>query len=192
MVTKLKHVPTSDSPLLEGCPQHGVSFFDPQQNGTDTSTTTPVFNHPSTGGELSTKRNKVLEINGIIVTPNPILELPYNPKLKERARALRQARNLSKVLFWKQVTKNGFHNIDFDRQRVIGNYIADFYVKQLGLVIEIDGSSHNGKKEYDATREDYLISLKLKVYRITVGGILNNIATTMIELEDYIIKHYSK
>lgn len=192
MVAKIKHIPASDSPILEGCPQDGVSFLYTQQNGIKVSTTTPVFDHPFIGDELSAKRNKVIEINGIILKPNPILELPYNPKLKERARALRQARNLSEVLFWKQVTKSGFHNIDFDRQRVIGNYIVDFYVKQLGLVIEIDGSSHNGKEEYDAIREDYLKSFKLKVYRITVGDILNNLATTMTELEEYIVKHYGK
>ncbi|MBP1163359.1 very-short-patch-repair endonuclease [Chryseobacterium sp. PvR013] len=39
-----------------------------------------------------------------------------------------------------------FHTIDFDRQRIIGNYIVDFYVKTLGLIIEIDGSSHDEKE----------------------------------------------
>ena len=202
MVAKIKHVPASDSPLLEGCPQDGVSFLNTPRGKTLNKTkqqdiacskkTTPVFHHPSKGGEVSTKFNKVLKINDILLQPNPILELPYNAKLKEKARALRQARNLSEVLFWKQVTKGGFHTIDFDRQRVIGNYIVDFYVKQLGLVIEIDGSSHSGKEKYDSFREDYLKSLKLKVYRITIGDILNNMATTMIELEEYIVKHYSK
>lgn len=167
MVAKLKRAPTSNPPLTEGCPQDGVTFFD-------------------------TQRTKVLEINGIILNPNPILELPYNSKLKERARSLRQARNLSEVLFWKQVAKGGFHKIDFDRQRVIGNYIVDFYVKQLGLVIEIDGSSHIGKEDYDSVREEYLKTLNLKVYRITVEDILNNMTKTMTELEEYIIKNYGK
>src|SRR5699024_8276684 len=34
--------------------------------------------------------------------------LPYNPKLKERARALRKAGNLSEVLFWNQVKQTQF------------------------------------------------------------------------------------
>jgi len=55
----------------------------------------------------------------------------------------------------------GFHRIDFDRQRVIGNFIVDFYVKALGLVIEIDGSSHIGKEDYDKQRQNYLESLGL-------------------------------
>lgn len=71
--------------------------------------------------------------------------LPYNKELSLRARALRKAGNLAEVIFWKQVRNGSFWNIDFDRQRIIGNFKVDFYVKSLGLIIEIDGSSHNGK-----------------------------------------------
>lgn len=59
-------------------------------------------------------------------------------------------------------------------------------------MIELDGTSHIGKEKYDCERENFLISLNLKVYRITVGDILNNITKTMSELEEYIIKNYSK
>lgn len=152
-----------NSPPPEGCPQHGV-----------VKKHTPNF----------------YIINKITINHQPILELPYNPKLKEKARALRQARNLSEVLFWMQVTKNRFHKIDFDRQRVIGNYIVDFYVKKLGLVIEIDGSSHEYKIEYDKLREDYLISLGLRIYRITVDDVIRNMEFVMMGLENFIIKEY--
>ena len=130
-------------------------------------------------------------INSHIIYRNFIENLPYNPKLKALLKDKRKAGILSEVLFWQQVHKNKFHNIDFDRQRVIGNYIVDFYVKALGLVIEIDGSSHIGKEDYDNAREKFLISLDLKVYRITVGDILNNMTKTITELEEYIIKNYS-
>jgi len=158
-------VPASHSPLKEGCPKDGMSFFD-------------------------TRSHRTLEINGTIIKPFSILKLPYNPNLKERAKKLRQARNLPEVLFWKQVTKGGFHKIDFDRQRVIGNYIVDFYIKKLGLVIEIDGTSHIGKEEYENERENFLISLNLKIYRIIVDDVLNNMTKIITELENYIIKNY--
>lgn len=134
--------------------------------------------------------NDLLSINEKLIKFAPILELPYNSALKERARKLRQARNLPEVLFWMQVTKGGFHKLDFDRQRVIGNYIVDFYIKKLGLVIEIDGSSHDGKEEYDAKRADYLISLGLKVYRISVDDIKQRMDVVLLKLEDYIIVNY--
>ena len=46
------------------------------------------------------------------------------------------------------INRKQFYAIDFDRQRIIGNYIVDFYVKALGLIIEIDGSSHNDKEDF--------------------------------------------
>lgn len=133
---------------------------------------------------------KVLKIHNTIINTTPVTILPYNAQLKPRAKELRQARNLPEVLFWMQVTKGGFHQIDFDRQRVIGNYIVDFYIKHLGLIIEIDGTSHDLKVDYDKIREDYLISLGLKVYRIKVNDIMNKLTTVMAALEDYIIEYY--
>jgi very-short-patch-repair endonuclease len=94
------------------------------------------------------------------------------------------------VLFWIQVTKGGFHKIDFDRQKVIGNYIVDFYVKKLRLIIEIDGSSHIGKEDYDAERERFLVSLGLRMYRISVFDVMRNMHRVIEDLENYIVEHY--
>jgi len=99
---------------------------------------------------------------------------------------------LSEVLFWQQVHKGVFHKIDFDRQRIIGNFIVDFYVKKLGLVVEIDGSSHDEKQEYDAKRQKYLEELGLRVYRITDFDVKNNLDIVMLELENYIVREYSE
>jgi len=151
------------SPLPEGCPQDGV---------------------------LKETLQKDIIINGTTLKPVSITRLPYQPRLKERAKALRQAGNLPEVLFWMQVTKKQFHKIDFDRQRIIGNYIVDFYIKHLGLVIEIDGSSHDDKQVYDKRREAYLTSLGLKIYRITVDDVMKQMDFVMMGLEEYIIQEY--
>ncbi|RRD74109.1 DUF559 domain-containing protein, partial [Tannerella forsythia] len=65
-------------------------------------------------------------IHGVPVYRRVIGRLPVNGRLAPRAKALRKAGILSEILFWKQVHKGRFHGIDFDRQRVIGNYIVDF------------------------------------------------------------------
>lgn len=57
---------------------------------------------------------------------NYILNFPYTYALKDRAKALRKAGNFAEVVFWKQVRNKEFWKLDFDRQRVIGNYIVDF------------------------------------------------------------------
>ena len=132
-----------------------------------------------------------IEINGIQIKRNFLENLPYNSRLKERAKGLRKAGNYPEVVFWQQVHKRKFHSIDFDRQRIIGSYIVDFYIKTLGLVIEIDGESHNDKESYDEKREAYLVSLGLKVFRTNDLNILHDLENVMKELELFIIEHYS-
>lgn len=130
-------------------------------------------------------------INKIPIKRNFVENLPYNIKLKSRARALRKAGNYSEVVFWMQVKKDEFHKIDFDRQKVIGNFIVDFYVKTLGLIVEIDGESHNDKEEYDKKREDYLESLGLKIFKTTNLRVLHDLDNVMKELELFIIENFS-
>jgi len=47
---------------------------------------------------------------------------------------------------------------DFDRQRPIGNYIVDFYCKDLNLALEVDGITHLDEKVIlkDKIRQDKL------------------------------------
>jgi very-short-patch-repair endonuclease len=116
--------------------------------------------------------------------------LPANQALRSRARALRKAGVLSEVIFWRQVRANTFWKIDFDRQRIIGSFIVDFYVKSLGLIIEIDGSSHNGKEEYDAMREEFLVSLDLIVFRISDYRVKHDLENVMTELENFILETF--
>ena len=111
--------------------------------------------------------------------------LPYNASLKERARELRKAGMLSEVLLWQQLNKKSFKGYDFDRQKIIGNYIVDFYCLDCDVVIEVDGSSHNEKAAYDARREAYLKGLGLTVIHIDAKDILLNLNGDMVMLTDH-------
>ena len=107
------------------------------------------------------------------------MDLPSNPNLKERAKELRQADNLSEVLFWNQVKNKQFQGFDFDRQKIVGNYIVDFYRSNCNVVIEIDGSSHDDKQEYDAARDSFLESLGLTVIHIPVVDVMKKMNGVM-------------
>jgi very-short-patch-repair endonuclease len=131
-------------------------------------------------------------IHNIPIKRNFILNLPYNPSLKDRAKALRKAGNFSEVVFWKEVRNKLFWNIDFDRQRIIGNYIVDFYVKTLGLVIEIDGEIHNFQEDYDEKRELFLKNLGLKIFRISTTKMKYDTESVMKDLEQFIISEFRK
>ena len=147
----------------------------------------------SADGVVLSKENEILTtINNIQIIKRAVHELPHNPKLRQLAIEKRKEGILSEVLFWKQVHKGKFHNIDFDRQRVIGSYIVDFYVKNLGLVVEIDGASHDNKGEYDEAREGYLKSLGLKIFKTYDKDIKKNIHWVMKRLEDFIIEEFGE
>ena len=103
-----------------------------------------------------------------------------------RAAALRKAGNLAEALFWNEVKNGKFLGLDFDRQKQIGNYFADFYCAELDLVIEIDGCSHDDKQEYDKRRDEYMKGLGLRVVRITDEGVRQRIEMELEYLADIV------
>jgi very-short-patch-repair endonuclease len=129
-------------------------------------------------------------INNHLIRGKYLSNIPVNPQLNYYAKKLRKANNLSEVLFWQQLNKKKFFGINFNRQKIIGNYIVDFYVPSLGLVIEIDGNSHNNKEKYDKYREEYFISLGMNVYRIEDSSIKYDLVLVMENLRDFIIEKY--
>ncbi len=79
--------------------------------------------------------------------------------------------------------------VQFNRQKVIGNYIVDFYCDKAKLVIEIDGSQHYEDNEiiYDKDRTEYLNSLELQVLRVTNIDINKNF-NGVCETIDMVVK----
>ena len=129
-------------------------------------------------------------INGFRIKDRPVHNLPASSELSGYARNNRKAGNLAEIVFWLQVHRKSFHGLDFDRQKVIGNYIVDFYVKRLGLVVEIDGGSHNEKMDYDARRDDFLERLGLKVFRTTDYDVLQHVDIVLEDLRRFIVENY--
>ena len=98
---------------------------------------------------------------------------------------MRKAGNLSEVLLWQQIKSGQLYGLDFDRQKIIGNYIVDFYCSQKSIVIEIDGESHNEKFEYDIKRKEYLRSLGLEIIQLLDIDIKKNLDDVMTYLREH-------
>ena len=96
-----------------------------------------------------------------------LYHLPYNPRLKEFSRSMRGFGEKSEALLWKHLKakQTGFA---FNRQKPILNYIADFYCKELGLVVEIDGASHFSAEAYkkDQERDRQMQAIGLTIVRV--------------------------
>ena len=66
--------------------------------------------------------------------------------------------------------------VKFYKQKIVGNYILDFYCEKAKLAIELDGSQHYEEQgqEYDRTRTEYLQHLGIRVLRFSNADIKQN------------------
>ncbi|MEA1882984.1 MAG: endonuclease domain-containing protein [Thermotogota bacterium] len=92
--------------------------------------------------------------------------ITYHQRLAVLAKHLKKKSTLSEVILWNHIKSRKMLGIKFQRQKVIGRYIVDFYSKELKLAIEIDGNSHDKRLEADQNREEELNRMGMKVYRI--------------------------
>jgi very-short-patch-repair endonuclease len=97
-------------------------------------------------------------------------------KTIQRARKQRQEMSLPEVLLW-QVLRGSPEGIRFRRLQPSGQFVSDFFCHKAGLVIEIDGESHNrsDQPEFDAKRDAWLQSNGLVVERIAANDVLRDL-----------------
>ena len=109
--------------------------------------------------------------NGLITN---FRELPYNPKLKDRANEMRTNSTKGEIKFWCELLRKRQSGYQFYRQKILHHYIVDFYCPKLKLVIEIDGTSHDDKQDYDKHRDKILESFGLKILHYNDLNVLSN------------------
>lgn len=118
--------------------------------------------------------------------------LGYNKKLKELARNLRKNSTKAEIRLWTELLRAGkLKGYSFLRQRPVLNYIADFMCKDLMLVIEIDGSTHEDDEKWykDQRRQKELEDYGFTVLRFSDDEILNNLEGVHQKLLEMIKRH---
>lgn len=116
----------------------------------------------------------------------------YNKKLKELARNLRKNSNKAEIRLWSEDLRAGkMKRYTFLRQRPVLNYIADFMCKELKLIIEVDGVTHNLEVQgyIDRERQKELEDFGFTVLRFTDNDIQKNLEGVYRELEHWIENH---
>ncbi len=101
----------------------------------------------------------------------------YNDNLKQYSRKLRKSMTDAENLLWSKVRLRQLNGCQFNRQRIIGNYIVDFFYLRAKLVIEVDGSQHYSAEALvaDRKRDRYMKKRGLRVLRFTDTDVLKNI-----------------
>jgi len=118
--------------------------------------------------------------------------IPYDHKLKERARELRNNSTLSEVLLWRVLKGKQLRGYDFHRQKPIDGYIVDFYCPALLLAIEIDGVSHVGKEVYDEFRQRRLESLGVHFLRFSDSKVKSDLHGVVMAIESWVDEYTIK
>lgn len=80
-------------------------------------------------------------------------------------------------LLWSKIRGKQLKGYQFYRQKIIGNYIVDFYCPKAKLIIEIDGGNHYNDEgiKKDKIRDDYMRDHKLKVLRFSDREVFKNL-----------------
>ena len=104
--------------------------------------------------------------------------------LTSLSQVLRKNQTKEENLLWYRFLRK--YPVQFRRQYVIGEYIADFFCHKAGLVIELDGSGHYEPEqvEKDSIRTKYLASQGLKVLRFTNLDIQKNFSAVCEEIDE--------
>lgn len=77
---------------------------------------------------------------------------------------------------WAVLRTRGLESFSFTRQKIIGQYIVDFYCHRAKLVIEVDGGQHFSDKvaKGDKARDAYMKTQGLDVLRFSDTDVLVN------------------
>ena len=101
----------------------------------------------------------------------------YNQNLKQISRTLRKNSTDAERRLWSALRLKQLNGFQFYRQRIIVNYIVDFFCPKAKLIIEVDGGQHYfGKTQINGLkRDEYLKKIGFEVLRFSDRDVLTNI-----------------
>lgn len=93
---------------------------------------------------------------------------------------------MAEQYLWEHLRDNAL-GVDFFRQHIIGDCIADFVSRHGGLVIEVDGGYHSEprQQEDDAARENDLERMGYHVMRFSNEEVLYDIDNVIRQIKEY-------
>ncbi len=100
--------------------------------------------------------------------------LRYNKDLKSFSQQLRKNMTDAERRLWTRLRGKQLKDLQFYRQKPIGDYIVDFYCPKAKLAIELDGGQHYTEegKEKDRVRDEYLFGVGVQVLRFSDREVL--------------------
>jgi very-short-patch-repair endonuclease len=118
----------------------------------------------------------------------------YNKKLKPFSRGLRSHSTKAEVRMWCELLRNKtMMGFPFLRQRPISRYIADFFCKELKLIIELDGITHSHEEvaQKDEQKQSDLEALGYTVLRFTDNDVMERISIVSDTIQHWVVTNHA-
>ena len=105
-----------------------------------------------------------------------------SPQQKDIRKLLRRNMTAAEAVLWRALRGRGVGGWKFRRQQGIGPYVLDFYCPELRLCVELDGSSHDYRFEYDEQRTAFLDEQGIRVVRFRNEQVWTSIDGVVAEI----------
>ncbi|MEO8141759.1 MAG: DUF559 domain-containing protein [Sphingomicrobium sp.] len=102
------------------------------------------------------------------------------PRLLKNARNLRNASTPFEVILWNQLKGAQLNGHKFRRQHVIDHAIVDFFCANKGLIVEVDGDTHEFDR--DAVRDQRHATMGFSTIRFTNADVGKNMTGVLTAL----------
>jgi very-short-patch-repair endonuclease len=117
-----------------------------------------------------------------------VTELYNRHSEKVKRQILRNNMPQAERVLWQKIKGRQLLGCKFRRQYSVGVFVIDFYVIELKLALEIDGSSHltPEAREYDLHRERFLESAGIQVIRFTNSQVYDELDDVLKTISSWI------
>ena len=96
----------------------------------------------------------------------------------------------AEIILWSKIRMKQLNNCQFYRQKVIADYIVDFYCPKYHLIIEVDGGQHYSDSgeilNADKVRDEVLKRMGFTTLRFTNVDIFKNIEGVAAKILEYL------
>ena len=100
-----------------------------------------------------------------------------------RARELRREMTVPERMLWAHLRRRPDIGGRFRRQHPVGPYVVDFACLGKSLAIEIDGRSHEGHRQEDASRQRHIEQAGFRVLRFTNDQVIHQMPAVLASIE---------
>ena len=87
-------------------------------------------------------------------------------------------------VLWNRLKHKRLEGFRFRRQHPLGPYIADFYCHQAALVVEVDSSAHDGRRDHDERRDEWMRERGLETLRVRATDVNTNLDGVLLLIRD--------